>query len=184
MREKTPQDYANELLQMYRANAVANRNPLPINEITELSPAVTNETYTPPEIGDVFEDCTGGIQVNVTTLRRLYPVKGALVTLFTGEPLSQTVIETDITDESGKTGIFNLKTPPKSDSQQSENGGQLPYANYNISVKSDGYVEQIAMNVPVFSGVVSVQGFDLLPISAAGGHTKPQIINEGNNYNL
>ena len=95
-----------------------------------------------------------------------------------------TILDSDMTDESGKSRIFSLKTPPGSDSQQSDNGGEKPYATYNISVKSDGYVEKIAMNVPVFSGVVSVQGIDMLPISAAGGRTSPQIIDESNQYNL
>lgn len=185
MREKTPQDYANELLQMYRTNAtVHTQNTMPIERSVETPPEVTQQVFKPSDNQLIFEDGTGGMQVNVTTLQRLYPVKNALVTVFTGEPSNMTVIETDITDESGKSGVFNLKTPPKFESQQSENGGNLPYARYNISVKSDGYVEQIAMNVPVFSGIVSVQGIDLLPVAAAGQHTKPQIIQEGNTYDL
>lgn len=184
MQKKTPQDYAKELLQMYRANTTAMQSTTPPEKLYPLPPETVTSTILPHNIEGVFEDGTGGMQVNVTTLRRLYPVEGAIVTVFTGNPGSQSVVETDVTDQSGKTGVFNLKTPPKTDSQQSENGGEAPYANYNISVKSDGYVEQIAMNVPVFSGVVSVQGFDLLPITAAGGHTEPQIINEGNTYDL
>ena len=169
MHKKTPQDYANELLSLYKENE---------KELKQLSTASTI-----PE-GTFFEDGTGGILVNVTTLNRLYPVKDALVTIFTGDVNTKQVIETALTDQSGKTAVFNLKTPPKSDSQQFENGEEIPYAKYNISVKSDGYVEQIAMNVPVFSGVTSVQGIDLFPIAAAGSHTQPQIINEDNNYNL
>lgn len=176
MREKTPQDYANELLKMYRENAAA------IAEVPQATVAATKPQPLVPT--PVFEDGTGGLQVNATTLNRLYPVKNALVTVFTGEVQNMTVIETDVTDESGKSGVFNLKTPPRADSQQAENGGVPPYASYNVSVRSDGYVEQIAMNVPVFSGVVSVQGVDLLPITAAGSNTRPQIIQEGNEYNL
>ena len=172
MTKKTPQEYADELLQIYRENA---RN---LNELaTSALPSI------PP--GTVFEDGTGGLQVSVTTLGRLYPVKGVLVTVFTTDAQNnKTVIETSVTDESGQSSVFNLKTPPTAASQQSENGGAVPYANYNVSVRSDGYVEQIAMNVPVFSGVLSVQGFDLLPIAAAGKNTAPQIINEAHNYNL
>lgn len=176
MREKTPQDYANELLRMHRENAKA------LTEIEQpvVLPVVAKPIITQP----VFEDGTGGMQVNVTTLGRLYPVKDALVTVFTGDGQNKTVIETAITDESGKSGVFNLKTPSASESQQADDGGVIPYASYNVSVRSDGYVEQIAMNVPVFSGVISVQGVDLLPISAAGKNTAPQIINQENKYNL
>ncbi len=175
MREKTPQDYANELLKMYRENT-ARPVVSALTESVEQVPFFADETQ--------FEDGTGGLQVNVTTLRRLYPVKNALITVFTGERNNMTVIETDTTDESGKSGVFNLKTQPRADSQQAENGGVPPFSRYNILVQSDGYVEQIAMNVPVFSGVVSVQGIDLLPVTAAGGNTAPQVIQEGNDYNL
>lgn len=184
MREKTPQDYANELLRMYRANAAPSQNTMPLDDVSQMPNETPQQTADSTLNQPIFEDGTGGMQVNVTTLRRLYPVKGATVTVFTGAPATPTVIETDITDESGKSGVFNLKTPPKSESQQAENDGALPYASYNISVRSDGYVEQIAMNVPVFPGVISVQGIDLIPIAAAGQHTQPQIIQEGNNYNL
>ncbi len=177
MQEKTPQEYANELLQMYRANAQEIRN------IDNYEQQKSNHSSDVSE-KIVFEDGTGGLQVNVTTLGRLYPVKNALVTIFTGQKENMSVIETAITDESGKSDVFNLKTPQRDDSLQAENGGVLPYANYNISVQSDGYVEQIAMNVPVFSGVVSVQGIDLLPITVAGSHTAPQIFDEQNKYNL
>lgn len=176
MREKTPQDYANELLKMYRENAKA------INDAER--PIVLPVVTKPIEEKPTFEDGTGGLQVNVTTLGRLYPVKDALVTVFTGEGQNKTIIETSVTDQSGKSSVFNLKAPPSAQSQQAENDGAIPYANYNISVRSDGYVEKIAMNVPVFSGVVSLQGMDLLPIAAAGKNTAPQIIDEGNKYNL
>lgn len=176
MRKKTAQDYADELLKMYRENAGE------INRV-EQPPTAVN-TISQSILPTAFEDGTGGLQVNVTTLGRLYPVKDALVTVFTDEAQNMTVIETDTTDESGKSSVFNLKTPPASESQSADNGGVVPYAKYNVSVRSDGYVEQIAMNVPVFSGVISVQGIDLLPISAAGKNTSPQIINEDNNYNL
>ncbi len=176
MPNKTPQDYANELLRMYRENS----QELESLEQSINMPVAQQNTLSTP----AFEDGTGGLQVNVTTLSRLYPVKNALVTVFTGEPNNKTVIETDTSDQSGKTGVFNLKTPPRDDSQQAETNGALPYASYNVSVRSDGYVEQIAMNVPVFSGVISIQGIDLLPISVAGKNTSPQIIQEGNKYNL
>lgn len=177
MREKTPQDYANELLKMYRESAIEQEETTPIVSENIL---LQKENIVTPR----FEDGTGGMQVNVTTLQGLYPVKNALVTVFTGNGSNMTVIETDVTDESGKSGVFNLKTPSAAESQQAENGGVIPYANYNVSVRSDGYVEQIAMNVPVFSGVISLQGIDLIPIAVAGGHTNPQIIQEGNNYDL
>ena len=172
MRKKTAQEYADELLKMYREN------------VQEISTPIQTLSDSPINPNNVFEDGTGGLQVNVTTLDRLYPVKDALVTIFVGDPKNMSAIETDTTDSSGKSSIFNLKTPLAFESQSADNGGVVPYSKYNISVRSDGYVERIVLNVPVFSGVISVQGIDLLPVSAAGKNTDPQITNEDNNYNL
>ena len=126
---------------------------------------------------------TGELTVNVTTLRGLYPVVGAVVTIFKGNYDNMEVLHTAVTDESGRTPSFTLPTPPKS---LSENAGEveLPYAQYNVSVKSDGYIEQINMNVPVFPGVKSVQSADLVLISAAGNDKTPNIYDESNSYDL
>ncbi len=179
MSEKTPQDYARELIDMYRSNR---------QEISEeITPTVSRDiepVATEADDKANFQDGNGGLQINVTAFDRLYPVPNVSVTVFTGTPENMTVVENGITDQSGKSIIFNLKTPLKSQSQQAEHDGGLPYSEYNISVKSDGYVPQIIMNIPVFSGVVSLQSIDLLPISAAGGHTSTQIIDEENKYNL
>ncbi len=177
MHEKTPQEYANELLQMYKANAqaIADANPFDAQKV--IANKTSSKDYD-------LEDGVGGLLVNTTTLNQLYPVANAFITVFTDDQNGNIVIETDTTDESGKSDVFKLKTPSRSESQQSDNAGVLPYTNYNISVTSDGYVEKIIKNIPVFSGVVSVQGVDLLPIATAGKNTKPETANQENNYNL
>lgn len=163
MLEKTVDDYKREMMEMYgRAQAV------------QVIADVPSEN---------FDDLSGGLQINATTLRRILPVEGAVVTVFTGEMENPTVIETDITDSSGKTGVFKLSTPNRALSESAAAEG-VPYALYNAQIKADGYVERIYMNIPVFSGVVSVQGVDLVSIPAAGNNTAPQINDELPDYNL
>lgn len=176
MAQKTPEDYARELIKLYRdkKSAEAEEN---------LNIGYKSQNFQTSNKSE-FEDGVGGLIVNATTIRRLYPVEGALVTVFTGNPDSMQIVKIDTTNESGKTDVFNLKTPLKSESQQSDNGGKVPYADYNVSVRCDGYVEQIIMNVPIFSGVISVQGADLTPVTAAGKNTSPQIINGTGKYDL
>ena len=99
MREKTPQEYANELMKMYRENTQA---------ITEPKRPVELPFIASNQIPPTLDDGTGGVQVNVTTIGRLYPVKDALVTVFLGSGNTRTVIETDVTDDSGKSKIFKL----------------------------------------------------------------------------
>lgn len=183
MPKKTPDDYARELLEMYRASVKEEAVPTNSADISESSPDL-NEIKTEKTDAETFDDSVGGLVVSVTTLRRLYPVSGALITVFTGTPENMTVIETDVADESGKSKVFKLKTPSKAESQQPEASGEIPYAKYNVSVNSDGYVEQIALNIPVFSGVISMQSIDLIPLAAAGKNTGAQIIEGGSPYNL
>lgn len=158
MADKTPEEYARELMSFYsRAKPVVQEEILPVN--------------------------TGGILVITTTLRGLYPVEGALVTVFTGEGNEKVVMQTSVTDESGKSDVIRLTTPPK---YLSESAGsvELPYAEYNISVVADGYIEQTMLAVPVFPGIISTQKADLVPISAANKNKGPTIIREGNGFDL
>lgn len=175
MREKTPQDYANELLKIYREKGDFLQK--------KKSKETVVQTAAPTELPIQLENNKGGLMINVTTLRGLYPVEGALVTVFTGERSNMQIIEIDATDASGKSKTFALSAPPRAESQQ-ESDNKKPYSSYNVSVRSDGFIEQIAMNVPIFSGVVSVQNIDLVKNTVVGQNTSPQIIEGGNNYNL
>lgn len=170
---KTPQEYSDELMRLYRENALK----IAETDLQTVKSTLENENSE-------FADGTGGLQVAVTTFQRLYPVKSATVTVFTGTPDDKSVIDVSITDQNGKSKTFVLDTKPKSQSQQSENGDSSPFNNYNVSVTADGYIETLIMNIPVFSQTVSFQEVDLLTVSAAANHKNPQIINDGNHYDL
>ncbi|MBR7071669.1 MAG: hypothetical protein IKI29_05880 [Clostridia bacterium] len=125
----------------------------------------------------------GELAVNVTTMRGMYPVKGALVTIYTDQGENRTVWYTATTDQSGQTPAFRLPTPAKALSESSGQSDQ-PYALYNTSVKADGFIEQINRDVMVFSGVKSVQDVDLMMRSANGKEEAPRIYNQSDCYDL
>ncbi len=158
MNEKTAEEYAKELIEMYK-------------------------TVKPPVEEKTIPQASGGLTVNATTLRKLYPVPSATVTVFKGDYDNMEIIDRGYTDDSGQTGIFYLEAPDRALSE-SAGAQQPPYASYNISVKADGFIEQINLNVPIFSGVISVQSADLIPISAAGKNRAPRVFDEGQKYNL
>lgn len=124
----------------------------------------------------------GALLVNVTTLRGTFPVKGALVTVFTGEYGRGDEIAKSFTDESGRTEKIMLDAKDKSLSETSGNG--IPYTTYNIYTTADGFAGQFNMNIPVFSGVTSLQNVDLMPISAEGDNISPRIIEEAPKFTL
>ncbi len=125
----------------------------------------------------------GSIIAIVTAFKELYPVENAKVTIFTGNMDNIQVLQEVYTDLSGRTTKIDLTTPPKSLSLDSQNK-EKAYAVYNMMVTADGYLDNIHLNIPVFSGVTSLQRADLTPLSVAGDNREPQIFDESENYNL
>ncbi len=140
-------------------------------------------TAAAPAVGVPSSDGVGSLVVNVTTLDQLYPVSGAVVSVFVGRDNERTEVDRDISDESGRTKLFNLSSPPKANSESAENT-QPTYSLYNIAVTADGFIEQIYYGIPIFSGVTSIKVADLISLSVAGGNTSPQVFEETVDYNL
>ena len=125
----------------------------------------------------------GSLSAVVTTLREIYPVKGAKVTIFTGNYNNMDVIDSGFTDESGKSPVFILTTPDK---ELSESPGisDKPYSSYNMLIEADGYLDNIHLNIPVFSGVQSVQKSNMMLFETAGENKGPQIFDESEQFTL
>lgn len=155
--------YKNEMLDMYKrahkSDAVPVNTPIP----------------TPPQ-----DNQNGRLLGVVTSFNSLYPVENAKVTVFKGEYEDNDVIDSDSTDQSGKTKIFYLPTPDKSLSM-SPDLAETPYAIYNMAVEADGFLTNIHLNIPVFSGITSIQRSDMIIDQGDG---EPQIFDEGQKYNL
>lgn len=169
--------YKNEMLKMYNSvhkneavPTMAEPEPTPIN--TERMPATPS-----PQNGQI-----GRLLGVVTSFNSLYPVENAKVTIFSGEYEDMNVIDTDLTDNSGKTKVFLLPTPDKNLSMAPDLS-QRPYAVYNMLVESDGFLKNIHLNIPVFSSITSIQRSDLI-IDADQSDSEPQIFDEGQKYNL
>ena len=140
------------------------------------------------EAGDMKETVnpdmqTGGLIVSVTSLKGLFPVKNALVTVYKGTPENSEEIDKDYTDDSGRTKKFILATPPFSASQTADNS-QTPYALYNISVKSDGFIDWLETDIPVFPATVSLQAADLTLSGTAGKNNPPRPFSDFPKFDL
>ncbi len=126
---------------------------------------------------------TGNLLGVVTSVRSLYFVPGARVTVFTGTPQNMQIIDTDTTNENGRTKAFALPTPKRGLSMDSANT-ETPYALYNMMVEADGYITNIHLNIPVFPSITSIQPSNLLLLETAGVDKGPRIFDEKQNYNL
>ncbi len=125
----------------------------------------------------------GFLMVNVTSVRSIYPVKNALVTIFKGDVTNMEKLFEDYTDESGKTRLFLLPAPPIS-TAQSADSTEIPFATYNILTQAEGFTDTINYNAAIFDKVTSIQNVNLLPRTTANKGDDTIIINEYDSYEL
>ena len=116
-------------------------------------------------------DSIGFLIVNVKTANGALPVEGAHVTIYASpidesgnaSMLNSNIVYTLTTDISGKTPKVALATKNKNLSLTPDN--PIPYESYNIAVSADGFYDSNYLNVPVFQGITSLQGANLIPLS-------------------
>lgn len=114
---------------------------------------------------------SGSLIVRTFTAQGALPVEGAAVTVRSAGEGGTPFLQTVYTDESGRTPILILDTPPAASSLSP--GGARPYATYDIRVEKDGFFLHENHAVPVFSGVFSIQNAELIPLSPYGNGTPP-----------
>lgn len=123
-----------------------------------------NEDETP----DV--DGTGYIKAEVTTGGGAVPIENAVVLITKKENGKTYLLKMLISDESGSTETVALPAPNVLFSETPD-PTEKPFANYYISAYADGFYAENDMEVPVFSGVKSIQPIALIPRSGDDGRT-------------
>ena len=109
----------------------------------------------------------GYLIVKVSTARGAIPLEDATVSVRGTPAQSSGIVYSLETDSSGLTPRLALPAPPKSISQ--EPGGTPPYSLWNIDVFYKGFSTAHYTNVPVYSGITSIQNADLIPLPEAFG---------------
>lgn len=120
------------------------------------APATGNRQISAPETAE------GYLQVRVYTARGAIPLAGAKVTISGTGDNGESLKFSAVTDKSGLTPLFTLKTVSKELSEQPQDIA-TPYVSYNIRTVLDGYVPVLNENVPVFAGETAIQNIELLP---------------------
>ena len=104
----------------------------------------------------------GYLTVRVSTAGGAIPLSGAAVNIRGGDVQSSSVIYALVTDRDGLTPTVPLAAPPRYASQTPQHTSPA-YAVYNVDVYAEGYIPAFFNNVPIFSGINSVQPAILLP---------------------
>lgn len=110
---------------------------------------------TPATVGELI--------ILVTHSRGTFPVVNADVTIFDRD---NNIIKTVTTDVSGRTERIVLPALPKQLSETPNNLGEIAKY-YNVQIDAENFVSVLIRNVPIFEGVTSLQGYDMLYRGAA-----------------
>ena len=150
-----------------------NRFPSPIipDFIRQSSPRQENKpvTVTEPGISSRTTGRTvnpvnsehGFLKVEVRTGENGIPVSGAAVSVTKKNGKEEDIMFTGITDESGSVPIIELPAPPMGTGNTPESFEH--YETYMVSAYSNGFYREVSENVPIFSGITSIQRFNLIP---------------------
>lgn len=133
------------------------------SEETEPQPddtAADEQPFVLPVTPPRAMDSTGSLQVKAFTALDALPVTEAqiVVSKVTGD--DRELIQILHTDLSGGTVTISLPTVAKALSESP--GNKTPFAMYDIEVFKSGFIPIISRDVPIFSGVKSVQNFELI----------------------
>lgn len=112
---------------------------------------------------------TGLLQVHAYTSRASLPVSGATVTVRDPEGRLLAVRETN---SSGLIDPVTVQVPDRSESRDPNFVGQ-PFTRVMLSVRHPSYAQIDVQNAQVFSGVVTVQNLDMIPLSQLPGQFNP-----------
>lgn len=108
----------------------------------------------------------GKLIIQATTARESLPVQGASVAVSeaSGEAgTPPTLLYSAVTDNSGRTPVFDLAAPPRSASLKPGQG--IPYAKYAVQLVHPDYQPVNIADVTIFDGIVSTLPVFLVPRS-------------------
>lgn len=122
----------------------------------------------------------GTLRVEAFASDRAFGVPSARVMIFLALPSGNIAVFDGLTDIDGVTQSVRLPAPPKSVSQSPQTGQnpRLPYAVYSVYVEHPDYVRSVFTNVPVFSGVESIQPVRMLAKAAGLDEPEPIVVDE------
>ena len=114
----------------------------------------------PSELGN----STGFILVNVRTGNESTPIVGASVVVTALDNGKRILAAARLTDISGTVTEIEVPAPDKAYSLTPDSAVR-PYSLFDISVRARGFFNARSIDVTVFSGITSVQNFNMVPLT-------------------
>lgn len=123
-----------------------------------------NSSYTAPETtaSEIPDSEYGRLRVEASSGSRSSPVEDVLVIITRKNGDSKEVLATLLTDSSGSTKTLEISAPAQSLSESPS--GQKVNAVVDITAFKKGYYEVENRDIPVFSGITSIQPVNMIPL--------------------
>lgn len=156
-----------------------NEQPQPVENQQATQPEQIDTTLNTPQAEPQIsapDTSTGSLVISVFTASELYPVVNAEVTITAQNGENSDVLDSSLTDRSGRTKTFTLPAPSSAMSQ--EPTVAIPFAEYRVSVKAQNYFDALIENVQLFGGIATQLPINLIPLPelSKGETTKVVII--------
>ena len=140
---------------------------------TQKTPA---DSRVPPPLSD--DTSEGTLIISAGYGNRAYPLGGVRAEIYVPSEESAADAPREVlyaVRETDDSGIAPPLTVPAPDAALSESPGSpyLPYSLVRIRVYRDGFAPQEAEQVPIFSGIRSLQYFEMVPLSEGEGYQAP-----------
>lgn len=112
------------------------------------------------------EGINGRLIVKVATGLGTIPIEGAqiFVVPYQKEDMNEGDTYSLRTNADGLTSVIDLSAPSRSISLSPSDEG-MPYSEYLLTVRKDGYRTVEIVGIPIFDGITSLQSVNLLPLS-------------------
>ena len=92
------------------------------------------------------------------------PIEGAAIVVTQPSENGARLLASRLTDRNGKITPISIKAPDRSESQQA--GGDIPYTSVDITADHPDYERILVENVQIFSGVLSRQNLEMIPLDS------------------
>lgn len=173
---QTPQETADAAQNLRRA--CSGIGPDSTSELRERCRDINDFLAANPE--------SGSMRVEAYSGDRAFGIGSARVMVFVELPSGNVAVFDGLTDNDGNTVSIKLPAPPVELSQtpQTGNNPRLPYAVYSVYVEHPGFVRAVYTNVPVFSGIESIQPVRMLAKTEGVNEPEPIMVDEKNRSSL
>ena len=116
---------------------------------------------------------TGSLRFQVYAANQAFPVPSARVTVVLELESETRELFDGLTDINGVIDDIVLPAPDRMMSQSPSDSPALPYSSYTAVVEHPEFAGAKFTDIPVFSGIKSVQGVELIPLVSVGN--EPQM---------